>query len=89
MLEKIDNNQVPGILKESSPKQPDPSRVPASNEGDASLQVSYDSLIEQAKQIPPEETNIVQQARQLLLSGQLESPENIRAAAENIVRFGI
>ena len=89
MLEKIDNNQVPGIFKELPPKQPDSSNVPASNEGDASLQVSYDSLIEQAKQIPPEDASVVQQARQLLLSGQLESPENIRAAAENIVKFGI
>ena len=89
MLEKIDNNQVPGILKESSSKQPDPSKIPASNEADASLQVSYDSLIEQAKQIPSEDASIVQQARQLLLSGQLENPENIRAAAENIAKFGI
>jgi hypothetical protein len=89
MLEKIDNNQVPGILKESSSKQPDPSRVPASNKADASLQVSYDSLIEQAKQIPSEDASIVLQAQQLLLSGQLENPENIRAAAENIAKFGI
>ncbi len=89
MLEKIDNNQVPGIFKEPSSKQPDPSNVPASKEVDASLQVSYDSLIEQAKQIPPEDASIVQKARQLLLSGQLESPENTRAAAENIVKFDI
>jgi len=89
MLEKIDNNQVPGILKESSSKQTDPSKVPASNEGDASLQVSYDSLIEQAKQIPPEDASTVQKARQLLLSGQLDNPDNIRAAAEDIVKRGI
>ncbi len=89
MLEKIDNNQVPGILKESSSKQTDPSKVPASNEGDASLQVSYDSLIEQAKQIPPEDTNAVQKARQLLLSGQLDNPENVREAAENIAELDI
>ncbi len=89
MLEKIDNNQIPGILKESSSKQPDSSKVPASNEGDASLQVSYDSLIEQAKQIPPEDTNAVQKARQLLLSGQLDNPENVREAAENIAELDI
>ena len=89
MIEKIDNNQVPDILKESFAKQPDPSKLPANNEVDASLQVSYDSLIEKAKQIPSEDTNAVQLARELLLSGQLESPENIRAAAENIIKFGI
>lgn len=89
MLEKINNNQVPGILKESSSKQPDPSKAPASNEMDASLQVNYDSLIEQAKQIPPEDTNAVQKARQLLLSGQLDNPDNARAAAEDIAKRGI
>jgi len=53
------------------------------------LQVSYDSLIEQAKQIPPEDASVVQRARELLLSGQLDNPENIRAAAEAIVKFGV
>ena len=89
MIEKINNNQVPDILKESLSKQPGPSKVPASNEVDASLQVSYDSLIEQAKQIPPEDASVVQRARELLLSGQLDSLQNIRAATENIIRFGI
>jgi hypothetical protein len=89
MLEKINNNQVPGILKEYSPKQPEPSKVPASNEGGSSVQVSYDSLIEKAKQIPPEDAGAVQRARQLLLSGRLNSPDNIRAAAEDIVKHGI
>ncbi len=89
MIEKIENNQVPDILKESSALQSSPSNIPAKTGLDASLQVSYDSLIEQAKQIPPEDAGVVQQARELLLSGQLDNPQNIRAAAENIVRFGI
>ena len=89
MIEKIENNQVPDILKESSAMQPSSSNIPAKTGLDASLQVSYDSLIKQAKQILPEDTNVVQRARELLLSDQLESPENIRAAAEAIVKFGI
>lgn len=89
MIEKINNNQIPDILKESSAKQPDSSGVSINSEADASLQVSYDSLIEKAKQTPPEDANAVQHAKEILLSGQLESPENIRAAAENIVKFGI
>jgi hypothetical protein len=56
---------------------------------DASLQVTYDSLIEKAKEMPRQEADAVERARRLLLSGQLESPENIRAAAENIAKFGI
>jgi len=89
MIEKIENNQIPDMLKESSATQSSPSNIPAKTGLDASLQVSYDSLIEQAKQIPPEDTSAVQQARELLLSGQLDNPENIRAAAEAIVKFGI
>lgn len=89
MIEKVNNNQVPDVLKESSSKQSDPAGVAASNEADASLQISYDSLIEKAEQIPPEDATAVQAAQQLLSSGQLESAENIRAAAENIIEFGI
>jgi len=89
MIEKIENNQVSNILKESSAMQSGPSNASAKTGLDASLQVSYDSLIEQAKQIPPEDAIAVQRARELLLSGQLDNPENIRAAAEAIVKLGI
>ena len=89
MIEKIENNQVPDILKESSAMQSNPSNTPAKTGLDASLQVSYDSLIEQAKQVPTEDADLVQQARELISSGQLDNTENIRAAAEAIVNFGI
>ena len=89
MIEKIENNQVPDILKESAAMKPSSSNIPAKAEVDASLQVSYDSLIEQAKQIPPEDTSVIQKMRELILSGQLDNPENIRQAAEAIVKFGI
>lgn len=89
MIEKIENNQVPDILKESSAIQQNPSNIPPKTGLNASLQVSYDSLIEQVKQPPQEDADAVQQARQLLLSGQLDSIQNIRAAAEAIVKFGV
>ncbi len=89
MLEKINNNQIPDILKESSAMQPSPSDAPKNDQADASVHVSYDFLIEQAKQPPQEDPDAVQRARQLLLSGQLDCPENNRAAAEKIVKFGI
>ena len=89
MIEKIDNNQIPEIPKEAAGKQVNPPKSPVENQADDSLQVNYDSLIEKVKQTSPEDDKAVQQARELLASGQLESPENIRAAAENIVKFGI
>lgn len=89
MIEKIDNNQIPDMPKEAVGKQVNPPKPPVENQADDSLQVNHDSLIEKAKQASPEDEGAVQQARELLSSGQLESPENIRAAAENIIKFGI
>ena len=89
MIEKVDNNQISEILKESSPKQPDPAKTPVGNEIDASLQVNYDSLIEKALEATSDEANLVLNAQKLLSTGQLESPENIQQAAENIINFGI
>ena len=89
MIEKINNNQIPEMPKESSSRQSEPSMASADNQVDASLQVTFDSLIEKAKEIPPQDADAVERARRLLLSGQLESPENIRAAAENIAKYGI
>ena len=70
--------------------QPGPSEaVPNKNEEDVSLQVDYAPLIDKAMQTPQPDDTAVQQAKQLLLSGRLDTPENIRAAAENIIMFGV
>ncbi len=89
MIEKVDNNQISGVLKESASKQPDLSKSSESSQTDASLQISHDSLIEKINQLPKEDADAVQKARQLLLSGQLDNPENIRAAAEAIIKYGL
>ena len=89
MIDKVNNNSVPDILRDSSAKQPNCSRCSADGNADASLQVSYESLIEQAKQEPVSDAKIVERARQMLLSGELDNPENIRKAAEKIIKFGI
>ena len=89
MIEKVDNNQISEILKESSPKQPSPAKTLTGNEIDASLQINYDSLIEKAMETTSDDTNIVLNAQKLLSTGRLESPENIQQAAENIINFGI
>lgn len=89
MIGKIDPNQIRDILEKSSKQHDCAKALPINNGGDASLQVNYASLIEKAKQAQPPDPMAIQRARELLLSGQLESPENIREAAENIVKFGI
>lgn len=86
---KIDVDGIQDFLEKSPSKQLNSPRAPSNNDPDASLQVDYASFIDEATQIPHTDANAVQRARELLLSGQLESPENIQAAAENIIKFGI
>ena len=77
------------ILELTSSKQ-SASAVPSSNVGaDASLQVDFASFIDQAMQTQQSGKSAVPHARELLLSGRLDSPENVRAAAEEIINFGI
>ena len=86
---KIDTNQIQNLLEQPSLSQPGSTKALPNNGADASLQVDFASLIDQANQTPQEDTEAVQRAQELLLSGQLDSPENIQAAAENIINFGI
>ena len=88
MIDKIDANQ-PMIESGLSSGQPKSARAIPDKHADVSIQVNYASLIDKAVQEPEGDAQRVQQARELLLSGELESPENIREAAEGIVKYGI
>ncbi len=90
MIEKIDTSQIQDILGKSSSGQPDSAKAPSNIGADASLHLDCDSFIERAMQTTPQtDDEAVRQAQELLLSGELESQQNIRAAAENIVNLGI
>lgn len=89
MINRIDNNQILNIQNDPSSKQAQPAKVPTPENIDASLHTDYDSLLQKAIQTPQTDANIVQEAQKLISSGLLETPENIRAAAENILTFGI
>ena len=88
MIDKININQ-PLFESGSSPGQANPARALPNSDADVSVQVDYASLIEQATQPPQEDAQLVEKARSLLLSGQLETLQNIREAAENMVKFGV
>ena len=83
MIDKINNNQVQNLI--NSGNQPSPAKNVPNNDVDASLQVNYVPVM----QNNDDDTEAVEHARNLLLSGELESPENIKDAAENIIEFGI
>ena len=89
MIDKIDNNQISNIAGKSSSDPDNTTANGTCSEVDALVQVNHDGLIEKASQLPQEDPNAVERARELLASGELDSPENIRLAAENIVKFGI
>ncbi len=88
MIEKIDTSQ-PLIDSGMSSGQPRSARALPDRDEDVSVQVNYASLIEKAMQEPESDDQRIEKSRELLLSGQLESAENIRQAAENIVKYGI
>jgi hypothetical protein len=69
--------------------QPKSARAFADKDEDVSVQVKYASLIEKAVQQPEKDPQRIQKARELLRSGHLDSPENTRQAAENILKYGI
>jgi hypothetical protein len=90
MIDKININQTPEHFDAQSPVQANRTKSPVNNKADAALQIDYGRLIEQAiNNTPPAETDAVQKASELLQSGQLDNPANIREAAENILKYGI
>jgi len=92
MIDRIEPRQIHPPLADSqnsSPNQPGAASTAPNNSEDVSLQVDYAHLINQATQIPQSCIEAVQQAQELLQTGQLESPQRIREAAENIIESGI
>ena len=87
MIDKVTNQ--PMIESGLSSGQPKSARAIPDNDAHVSVQVNYASLIDKAMQEPQSDAKRVRQARELLLSGELESPEKVRQAAERIVELGI
>ena len=89
MIEKVDTNQIQNILEKTPSRIKNKVAAFTGNDAEVSVQVDYASFIENATKVPQTDPKIIEQTKKLLLSGQLESPENIEQAAENILNFGI
>ena len=87
MIEKIHNQ--PLIEPEASSRKPNSAGAHADNDADVSLQVNYSSFIEKAMQPPKTDAQFIQRVKELLKSGQLDSKERIKEAAEYMVLFSI
>ena len=89
MIGKIQANQLRELLQALSSGQPNSGNPVQDSDADVSVQVNYNSLIDMAMQPPQADDDVVATARELLLSGKLESTKNCREAAENIINLGI
>lgn len=89
MIDKIDKTQIPDILANIASKQNRSAESLEKNCSDASLQIDYAELIKRANETPQTDSANIDRARHLLSSAQLESADNYRKAAENILRLGI
>lgn len=89
MINNIDSNQVRHLVGQPAPANTDPATTRPASQADAALQVRFGDLINQAKQSAQTDDAAVCEARQLLNSGQLTSPENVASAAMNMLNFGI
>jgi hypothetical protein len=89
MIDKININQIADHFDGSSAGKPNRSKAVTGNQPDATLQIDNARLLEQAAKIQPTNTDAVQRARELIQSGQLDTPANIKEAAANIAKFGV
>ena len=89
MIDRIDANQIRDTLEKSAALLPDASTPRVDNKTDASLQTDFASLIENAVQSPQTDEQAVQHAKELLASGQLETPESYIDAAMRMIDLGI
>jgi hypothetical protein len=89
MIDKVNTSQLQDILANAAAKQANTARSGKSTSADASLQADYSELIKQASNASPDEQARLQQAKELFESGQLETLENIRQAAENMAKYGV
>ena len=89
MIEKIIDTNQPLMEPGSPSRQPNSAGALPDNDKGVSVQVDYAALIDQAIQHPQADAQLVQRARELLLSGQLESDQNVLEAARNITELGI
>jgi hypothetical protein len=88
MIDKINVNPIHLDPAAAGGQNPRPETA-KNGHADATLQIDFQRLIEQAAQEPPADADAVQKARELLESGRLDSQANIKAAAEDIASFGV
>jgi hypothetical protein len=89
MIDKIDKTQISELMADIASRQARPVEKSDKNNIDASVQIDYAALIKDAAEIQESNPANIERVRQLISSGTLETSENYRQAAENLLVFGI
>ena len=89
MIEKVNTNQIQSFLEKTPSREKNNVAAFTGDDAEVSVQVDYATLIEKAIKVPKTDSEVIENTKKLLLSGQLESSENIQKATENILNFGI
>ncbi|MCK4886794.1 MAG: hypothetical protein KAS96_05350 [Planctomycetes bacterium] len=90
MINSVNNDKIQNLLTQQTANQTKKSVAKPETGKNAELQANFASLIEKAIQADSQQNpDAVQNAKKLLLSGELDNIENIRKAAQNIIDFGI
>ncbi len=89
MIQNINGSAAQEIMPKLTQRDSAGTAPASSNPVDATLQVQYAPLVAKAIQGSEPDAQAVQRAQALLASGQLDSPEAIRAAAQDLLDFGL
>ena len=88
-MDNIHIDRVGQTLGKTPSLYPDPANMHPPSVSDAAVQVDFADILNKAGQAEEADADTVQKARELLRSGRLTSPENVRATAESILTSGI
>lgn len=86
MIDKI-NNQMNNYLEGVQPNRSN-NNTPKSAEQEVSLDADFSSLVQKAINADGAGPDAVQNAKDLLSTGKIGSPQMIRSAAEAIIKHG-
>lgn len=89
MVNHINTSLLQGLQAKANQKKGPSGRSKNSAEPDATLQVRYAPLIAKAIMTPVADAEAIKAAQKMLAAGELDRPEIIREAAENLVDNGI
>ena len=89
MIDNIQNRQITQVMGQNGLPRAYAANKRLTDDSDATLQVNFADLINQAAEASDTDADAVHKARKMIASGLLTSPEILRSVAEEIVNFSV